>query len=55
MNIFLKTEENEEHFKNKIFCQICVICLNSDKGGDHCHSTGKNRGRVHNKCKINVT
>ena len=48
------TSEDEEIYSNSHICWICKQELNMNKVRDHCHVTGKFRGAVHNKCKINL-
>ena len=50
----IMTKENEEDFKNNYICRFCEKNIESDKGRDHCHLTGKYRGTSHNICNINV-
>ena len=47
------TEDDEEDCRKNNLCRFCEKIL-SDKVGDHCHLTGKNRGPAHNTCNINV-
>ena len=49
------TEENEEDFDNNNICRFCEKEIVSDKVGDHCRLTGKNRGPAHSICNIIVT
>ena len=51
----IMTEENEEDYRNNIFCRFCEKHIDCDKVRDHCHLTGKYRGPAHSKCNINVT
>ena len=48
------TEKYEEDYRNNNICRFCEKEYISDKVGDHCHLTGKNRVPAHSKCKINV-
>ena len=49
------TEKDEEDYENNNICRFCEKNFESDKIRDHCHLTGKYRGRAHNTCNINVT
>ena len=57
MNLYFKktkkdivvTEENEEDCRNNEICRFCDKNIESDKVGDHCHLTSKNRGPAHKK------
>ena len=48
------TQEDTDDFENNNICRFCEKNIESDKGRDHCHLTGKYRGPSHNVCKINV-
>ena len=43
------TEENEGDCRNNEICRFCDKNIESDKVGDHCHLTSKNRGPAHKK------
>ena len=51
----IMTREDEEDYRNNDFCRFCEKEIITDKVKDHCHLTGKYRGRTHSKCNINVT
>ena len=51
----IKTDKDEEDYKNNNICRFCEKFIESDKVKDHCHLTGKYRGPSHSKCNINVT
>ena len=53
--VIVMTKEDEEDFRNNIFCRFCEKDIESDKVGDHCNLAGEYRGPAHNKCIINVT
>ena len=48
------TENDEEDYRKNNICRFCEKNFESDKVRDHCHLTGKYRGRTHNICKTNV-
>ena len=48
------TNEDEEIYDNSQVCWICKEELNTDKGRDHRHVTGKFRGAAHNKCNLKL-
>ena len=50
----VKTEDDEEDYRNNIICRFCEKENVFDKFRDHCHLTGIYRGPAHNNCKINV-
>ena len=52
---FIMTEEVEKRYRDTNNCRFCEKNIKTDKFRDHCHLTGKNRGRAYQKCKINVT
>ena len=51
------TYEENESYQNKKFCYIGKkrFTINNEKVKNHCHFTGKYRGRgaVHNNCNMN--
>ena len=51
----MKTEVDDEDYRNSITCRFREKSIESDKVTDHCHLTCKYRGPAHNKCNINVT
>ena len=51
----IETGEDAEDYRNKNICRFCSKNIESDKVRDHCHLTGKYRGRAHSICIINVT
>ena len=46
----IMTEKDEEDYRNNNICRFCEKNIESDKGRDHCHLTGKYRRPAHNKC-----
>ena len=46
--------EDEKNYHNSKDCWICNEKLDKDKGRDHCHITGKNRGAAHSQCNLNL-
>ena len=54
-NDIIMTEEEQENFININICRFCEKNIESEKVRDHCHLTGKYRGRAHSKCNINLT
>ena len=51
----IMTEEDEEGYRNKIFCRFCEKNIECDKVRDHCQLSGRYRGPAFNKCNLNVT
>ena len=49
------TEKDEKRFGSNNICRFCEKEIKSDKGTDHCHLTGKNRGAAHNQGNIKIT
>ena len=49
------TEQDEKHYRKTNNCQSCERNIESDKVGNHCHLTSKNRGPAHRKCNTDVT
>ena len=47
---FMKTEEDDEHCRNKNICRFCVEETIVDKLRDRCHLTRKYRGPA--QCKM---
>ena len=46
--------EDENNYHNSKDCWICNEKLDKDKGRDHWHITGKNRGAAHSQCNLNL-
>ena len=51
----VKTEKDEEVYRNFNICRFCEKNVDCDKIRDHCHLTGNYRGPAHSICKIIVT
>ena len=50
----VKTEEDEEDYKNNNICRFCEKCILVDKVRDHSYLTDNYRTSGHIKCKNNV-
>ena len=48
------TQEDKGDFENNNICRFCETNIESNKVGDHCHSTGKFRVPADSKCNFNV-
>ena len=51
----VKTEEDEEDYRNNNYCRFCEKIIECDKIRDNCHLTSNYSGPAHSKCNINVT
>ena len=51
----IMAEKDEEDYRNKNIFRFYEKEIFSEKVGDHCHLTAKNRNPAHSKCNINVT
>ena len=49
------SEKVNEDFRSNNICQFCETNVETGKVRDHCHITGKYRGRAHQIYNINVT
>ena len=51
----IKTEEDEENYRNNNICRFSEHEIFDDKIRDHCLLTGNYKGPTHQICNINVT
>ena len=51
----IRTQEDEENYRNNNICRFCEKHIESDKVRYHCHLTAKYRGPAHSKCNFNVS